>query len=200
MIRADVYSFLDKCNKEVLRQEKTTVLPFVPNKVSVSETGEALKAIGHVVPTVEQPHWLDGRPGPNPADLICFPNGILNINSNQFTPPDPMLFTPHGVGFDYNPNAAAPIEWHNFLDQVFNGEKDQIGSLQEAFGYCLSNDVSQEKVFMLLGDKRSGKDTRGDAATIAPPDLEAFDHRLAAEEVDRFAHGFGRPVSVDAHR
>jgi putative DNA primase/helicase len=27
------------------------------------------------------------------------------------------------------------------------------------FGYCLSSDVSQEKVFMLLGDKRSGKDT-----------------------------------------
>jgi putative DNA primase/helicase len=70
-----------------------------------------------------------------------------------------MLFTPHGVGFDYNPNAGAPIEWLNFLDQVFDGEQDQIGSLQEAFGYCLSSDVSQEKVFMLLGDKRSGKDT-----------------------------------------
>ena len=135
------------------------MVSFAPNKSSVSETGEALKALGHVVPTVEQPHWLDGRAGPDPADLICFPNGILNINSNQFTPPDPMLFTPHGVGFDYNPNAAAPTEWLNFLDQIFDGELDQIGSLQETFGYCLSSDVSQEKVFMLLGDKRSGKDT-----------------------------------------
>jgi P4 family phage/plasmid primase-like protien len=158
-IRAELYSFLDECSKEVLLNKKTTVVPFAPSKVSVSETSEALKALGHVVPTVEQPHWLDRRTGPNPADLICFPNGILNINSNQFSPPDPILFTPHGVGFDYDPNAAAPTEWLHFLDQVFNGEKDQIGSLQEMFGYCLSSDVSQEKVFMLLGDKRSGKDT-----------------------------------------
>jgi putative DNA primase/helicase len=70
-----------------------------------------------------------------------------------------MLFTPHGVGFDYDPNAAAPTQWLNFLDEVFDGELDQIGSLQEMFGYCLSSDVSQEKVFMFLGDKRSGKDT-----------------------------------------
>jgi P4 family phage/plasmid primase-like protien len=161
-IRADLYEFLDHCDKEVPRKGKpaeTEVVPFAPNRSSVSETGEALKAIGHVVPTVEQPHWLDGRGGPDPADLICFPNGILNISSNQFMPPDPMLFTPHGVGFDYNPNAAAPVEWLNFLDQVFIGEQDQIAALQEMFGYCLSSDVSQEKVFMLLGDKRSGKDT-----------------------------------------
>jgi P4 family phage/plasmid primase-like protien len=161
-IRADLYEFLDHCDKEVPCKGKPTeteLVSFAPNKSSVSETGEALKALGHVVPTIAQPHWLDGRAGPNPADLICFPNGILNINSNQFTPPDPMLFTPHGVGFDYNPNAAAPTQWLNFLDQIFDGEQDQIGSLQEMFGYCLSSDVSQEKVFMLLGDKRSGKDT-----------------------------------------
>ena len=157
-IRADLYSFLDTCNTEVLRQ-KDTVVPFAPNKASVSETGEALKALGHVTPTVEQPHWLDGRAGPNPADLICFPNGILNINSNQFTPPDPMLFTPHGVGFDYDPNASAPTEWLNFLGQTFGGEQDQIDALQEMFGYCLSSDVSQEKVPMILGERRSGKDT-----------------------------------------
>jgi P4 family phage/plasmid primase-like protien len=161
-IRADLYEFLDHCDKEVPCKGKPTeteVVSFAPNKSSVSETGEALKAIGHVIPTVEQPHWLDGRAGPNPADLICFPNGILNINSNQFTLPDPMLFTPHGVGFDYDPNAAEPTQWLNFLDQVFDGEQDQIAALQEMFGYCLSSDVSQEKVFMLLGDKRSGKDT-----------------------------------------
>jgi P4 family phage/plasmid primase-like protien len=158
-IRAELYGFLDTCSKEVVRGKKAEVVPFAPNKASVSETGEALKALGHVLPTVEQPHWLDGRDGPNPTDLICFPNGILNINTNEFTPPDPMLFTPHGVGFDYDPNAAAPNQWLNFLDEIFAGEVDQIASLQEAFGYCLSSDMSQEKVFMLLGDKRSGKDT-----------------------------------------
>jgi putative DNA primase/helicase len=159
---------------------------FAPNKSSVSETSEALKALGHVVPTVEQPHWLDRRTGPDPADLICFPNGILNINSNQFTPPDPMLFTPHGVGFDYDLNAAAPTQWLNFLDQVFNGELDQIGSLQEMFGYCLSSDVSQEKVFMLLGDKRSGKDTiRNTLQSLLSPTV------ICGPTLDSMATNFG---------
>jgi P4 family phage/plasmid primase-like protien len=158
-IRSELYKLFDICRKQVVRAGKTEEVPFTPNKVIVSETVEALKALGHVLPTVEQPHWLDCREGPNPADLICFPNGILNINTNEFTPSDPMLFTPHGVGFDYDPNATTPNAWLNFLDQVFNGEVDQIESLQEAFGYCLSSDTSQEKVFMLLGDKRSGKDT-----------------------------------------
>jgi P4 family phage/plasmid primase-like protien len=158
-IKAELYSFLDTCGKQVLHKSQPKVIPFEPNKVSVSETGEALKAVGHVLPTVEQPYWLDGRPGPNPGDLICFPNGILNLSSNMFMPTDPMLFTPHGVGFDYDPNAPAPVNWLKFLDEVFAGEQDQIDALQEMFGYCVSSDVSQEKVFMLLGEKRSGKDT-----------------------------------------
>ena len=70
-----------------------------------------------------------------------------------------MLFTPHGVAFDYDPNAPEPVEWLKFLTQVFDGEQDQINSLQEMFGYCVSSDVSQEKAFMWIGPKRSGKDT-----------------------------------------
>jgi phage/plasmid-associated DNA primase len=188
-IRADLYEFLDHCDKKVPCKGKPTeteVVSFAPNKSSVSETSEALKALGHVVPTVEQPHWLDRRTGPDPADLICFPNGILNINSNQFTLPDPMLFTPHGVGFDYDLNAAAPTQWLNFLDQVFNGELDQIGSLQEMFGYCLSSDVSQEKVFMLLGDKRSGKDTiRNTLQSLLSPTV------ICGPTLDSMATNFG---------
>jgi P4 family phage/plasmid primase-like protien len=158
-IQAELYSFLETCSKEVLRNSKPKFIPFEPNQASISETGGALRAVGHVLPTFEQPFWLDGRAGPDPADLICFPNGILNLSSDDFTPPDPMLFTPHGVGFDYDPNAPAPANWLVFLDQIFAGEQDQIDALQEMFGYCVSSDVSQEKVFMVLGEKRSGKDT-----------------------------------------
>ena len=44
-----LYEFLDHCGKEVARsQGKPAVVSFAPNKSSVSETGEALKALGHV--------------------------------------------------------------------------------------------------------------------------------------------------------
>jgi len=183
-IEANLYSFLDKCRKQVLKRsavggggatgatgatgaaakrkataQATIIVPFEPDMKSIHETTNALKAVGHVLPTIEQPYWLDGRTGPDPAQLICFPNGILNLSTNEFMPPEPMLFTSHGVAFDYDPNAPKPIEWLKFLKQVFDGEQDQIDSLQEMFGYCVSSDVSQEKVFMLIGPKRSGKDT-----------------------------------------
>jgi putative DNA primase/helicase len=150
-ISANLYGFLDKC---VLRGNT----PFRPNTKLIQETTAALKALGHLLPTIEQPYWLDGRKL-DPTDLICFPNGILNLSTNEFLPPDPALFTPHGVAFDYNPNAAEPTEWLKFLKQVFDDEQDQIDSLQEIFGYCVSSDVSQEKVFLIVGPKRSGKDT-----------------------------------------
>ena len=158
-IEANLYSFLDKCGKHVLRDHRSIIVPFEPDTKSIHETINALRAVGHVLPTIEQPYWLDGRTGPDPAQLICFPNGILNLSTNQFMPPGPMLFTSHGVAFDYDPNAPEPIEWLEFLKQVYDGEQDQIDSLQETFGYCVSSDVSQEKVFMSIGPKRSGKDT-----------------------------------------
>ncbi len=158
-IEANLYSFLDKCGKQVLRDHRSIIVPFEPDTKSIHETINALRAVGHVLPTIEQPYWLDGRTGPDPAQLICFPNGILNLSTNQFMPPEPMLFTSHGVAFDYDPNAPEPIEWLEFLKQVYDGEQDQIDSLQETFGYCVSSDVSQEKVFMSIGPKRSGKDT-----------------------------------------
>ena len=74
-IEADLYSFLDKCGREVVRDRRPTIIPFEPDMKSIHETINALKAVGHVLPTIEQPYWLGGRTGPDPAQLICFPNG-----------------------------------------------------------------------------------------------------------------------------
>ena len=159
-IEANLYSFLDKCSKEVIRERLPIIVPFEPDTKSIHETINALKAVGHVLPTIEQPYWFGGCAGPDPAQLICFPNGILNLSTNKFMPPDPMLFTSYGVAFDYDPNAPQPVEWLKFLKQIFDGEQDQIDALQEMFGYCVSSDVSQEKVFLDIGPRRSGKDTK----------------------------------------
>ena len=158
-VKAALYRFLDSCQKVIQRNGKSVPVPFEPNTTSVSETINALEAVAHLRSTVEQPSWLDGRAGPDPSQLVSFPNGILDLGTNQFTPPDPALFTPHGVAFDYDPNAPTPAEWLNFLNQIFAGEQDQIDALQEMFGYCVSGDVSHEKAFGLFGPKRSGKDT-----------------------------------------
>lgn len=155
-MKADVYNLLDHSLKAVEHE----YVPFQPDSKSVGETIAALKAVRHLLPNVEQTCWLDGGDGPDPQDLISFKNGIYNLSTGKLLPSDPMLFTCNAVGLDYDPDAKAPKEWLRFLGQIYDGEQDQIDGLQEMFGYCMSDDVSQEKAFTWIGPKRSGKDTQ----------------------------------------
>ena len=44
---------------------------------------------------------------------------------------------------------------------LFDGDLEQIAALQEVIGYLLTGDTSQQKIFVVLGPKRSGKGTVG---------------------------------------
>jgi P4 family phage/plasmid primase-like protien len=158
-LRADVYDFLDGSFKNIGSAAEPNVVPFEPGPESVSATVDALKAVQHVRPTIEQPCWLDNRDAPDPCDVVSFPNGIYDLRRETLLPPSPELFTPYAVGFPYDPTAPDPKNWKDFLRQIFDGEQEQIDALQEWNGYCMWSDVSFEKAGMLLGEKRSGKDT-----------------------------------------
>jgi P4 family phage/plasmid primase-like protien len=159
-IKADVYNLLDRSLRAVEHGETLKYVPFQPCTKSVGETIAALKAERHLLPSIEQACWLDGRDGPDPDELIPFKNGIYDLRAGKLLPPDPMLFTSNAVGLDYDPNSAEPENWKEFLKQIYDGEQDQIDALQEMYGYCMSADVSQEKAFTWIGPKRGGKDTK----------------------------------------
>ena len=80
----------------------------------MNETRGALRAVAHVLPNTNQPCWLDGRDGPDPSDLVSFPNGILDLRTGSLQPPDTMLFMPYAAGFDYDPKADEPADWLEF--------------------------------------------------------------------------------------
>ena len=164
-ITAGTWSFLDKAKamrkESRARDAELRCVDFRPNRTSVAETIAALKAVAFLNSRTELPCWLDGRNSPSPKDLIAFPNGLLDVNTNVLHPLDPCFLTTASLGFDYSKDAAEPENWLQFLDQIFAGQnKDQqIVLLQEIFGYMLICDVSLEKAFLLLGPKRSGKGT-----------------------------------------
>jgi putative DNA primase/helicase len=171
-INAEIWHFLEKVKaKRYDSHRKDAVLktvPFDPNRNSVGETLAALQAIAHLNPDFEMPCWLNGRKGMPPNELIAFPNGILNLRDNKLYPLDPNYFTIAALGFDYAATAPTPHEWLTFLDQIFHSgnqpeqlkdKKDQIAMLQEVFGLLITCDTSQEKAFLFLGPKRSGKGT-----------------------------------------
>ena len=133
---------------------------FRPSAKDVSEIVEALKAMAFLADRVTAPCWLRERPDAPPADeLLAFPTGIFDLRNGNFYAPTPRLYTHFAAGFDYDHKAPTPGQWIKFLDEVFKGEQDQIGLLQEIFGYCLTSDTRHQKIFNLVGDKRSGKGT-----------------------------------------
>jgi len=48
---------------------------------------------------------------------------------------------------------------NGFFAALWPEDPEAVGTLQEIFGYCLTADVSQQKGFLLVGPKRSGKGT-----------------------------------------
>ena len=105
------------------------------------------------------PCWLDGRVRPAPRDMISCANGLLNTNTKELMKHTPAYFTLTMLNFDYDPEAPVPERWLKFLEEVWPGDAESQGALQEMFGYYLTADTSQQKAHVMIGPKRSGKGT-----------------------------------------
>ena len=57
------------------------------------------------------------------------------------------------------PRAPARGQWLAFLRHLWADDLESIAALQEIFGDVLTADISQQKAFLLIGRKRSGKGT-----------------------------------------
>jgi P4 family phage/plasmid primase-like protien len=151
-IQANAHQFLNEAN-------------FKQKNKHVAELVGAVKRQTHVSrELLSPPCWLPGHVGPTPLanECISFPNGILHLPSGDFYPPTPDFFTLNAVEFDYDPNAPEPKTWLTTLSDWWPSGADgntseNIGTLQEIFGYLLVPDTSQQKMFFLLGPPRSGK-------------------------------------------
>src|SRR5262249_14072403 len=128
------------------------------------------------------PAWLPGaNPEWNrrrrPGDLLACKSKILNLITGELWEPSPYFLTMNAVEYDYDPEATAP-RFQQFLDEIFPGsmadptpeQRDAMDDGQrdmqrrrelvlEIFGYLLSGDLRQQKIFLFMGKKRSGKGT-----------------------------------------
>lgn len=138
-----------------------------PSTSRVSNALDALRATCYLDGAIDSPSWLgepsEALPGDaRPLDLLPLRNGILHPPSGLFVPPTPRFFTHAALPFDYDPaDAAPPDRWLSFLSQLWPGDAESIETLQEVFGYLLTPDTSLQKMFLLVGPRRSGKGTIG---------------------------------------
>lgn len=124
----------------------------------VSDVANALHGAILLPSSIEPPQWIDGE-GPQPTELLAMKNGIFDLATMKLTPPTPRLFTFSAVPFKYLPDKALPANWLKFLAEIWPNDHQNIDTLQEMFGYLLTQDTSQQKIFFLIGPKRSGKGT-----------------------------------------
>jgi putative DNA primase/helicase len=132
--------------------------PFRPTRATVSEVVAASKGHAHLASWIQPPCNIDGsaRPG-----IIPFQNGLLEVDGRTLHDPDPTFYNLNALPFAYDPEAADPKRWHQFLDSVWGDDPQQIELVQEVIGYLMSGETRLQKMFLIVGPPRSGKGTIG---------------------------------------
>lgn len=170
--------------------------PVHPSARTVSDVIDALRAhINLSVDQVQPPCWLGERYA-DPRQVIATQNGLLELKSGELLPATPQFFTLSSIQCQYKPEAY-PMEWEGFLQSIWPEEPAQIETLQEIFGYLLTLNTEQQKMFMIIGPSRSGKGTIGrviqellGADTVARPVLSDFGYHFGLEKL------IGKPLAI----
>ena len=156
-IRGSIYRFLE--GKSVL-DEQQKIHRYKPSK---GRLGDCLDSLSKwCLVDGDDPLWLteQGRRS-DVQKLILFKNGILDITAYQedrvlLHPHTPDLFSYNALPYAFDPTAESSI-WEEFLNDIFNEDKEKIRLLAQWFGYLLVPDMSYEKLMFLIGRPRSGK-------------------------------------------
>lgn len=90
--------------------------------------------------------------------VLAVANGVLSLRTRELLPPDPKCLVTCQSPVTFIPGAQAP-RWHNFLNDVTNGNEDLQETLQQAAGYALTGLNSEQCMFILHGMGANGKST-----------------------------------------
>jgi putative DNA primase/helicase len=199
-----VRRFLKRC-RYIRRAGDNEVLTKVkPTNARVRDIMGALAALEgvHITPEQHAPASLTGEL--DAANVIAVGNCLLDISGEE---PRQMaltedFYTFNYMPFDYDPQAECP-GWMKFLGEVFTVKDDSAvwdeekvdfvgvykkapdgeaaGILQEWFGYFITSGTYLQKIFSIVGPRRSGKSTIGKvlralvgAANTAAPTLTSL--------------------------
>ena len=164
-IRKQVYEFLEASERAGKGDD---TVPFQPTKRKVDDVVDAVRAVTQLPSSVSAPAWLNCLARETLTrilvnvpveEFIAFPNGLFHLPTQELHSPTPDFFTHNSVEFDFDAGAPEPTRWLEFLSQLWPDDPLSIESLRQWFGYCLTPDTSQQKIFLMAGPKRSGKGT-----------------------------------------
>lgn len=88
--------------------------------------------------------------------LLNVSNGYLDLASGELRPHDKEKMFAKQANSEYS-EKMTPDVWIDFLNDIFDGDKDVIHYLQKALGYSLTGSTKEQVMFILHGNGRNGK-------------------------------------------
>jgi putative DNA primase/helicase len=86
------------------------------------------------------------------------PTGIIDLENFAVTPNDPLEYFTKSTAVGIKEGAKCPL-WIEFLNDIFDGDKDLISYIQKAVGYSLSGLTDEQCAFFCYGTGNNGKST-----------------------------------------
>jgi putative DNA primase/helicase len=150
---------------------------------------------------LDAPCWMDGKVR---DDTWVFQNGIGAADDILFDaetalqPHTHNYFSKNKLPYEFDPEADCP-EWKKALNQWFPGDPDAIRELQKMFGYLMTADTKQQKMFVLSGKSRSGKSTVAEVleALAGEWDVRASDFKALSTDFGMENMEDGRIAIID---
>lgn len=160
-----------------------------PDRNQVEEVNHALRAAARIdVPVV--PSWIGPAREHSADEILAFTNGLLHARTRQHLDATRAWFGFNAVDFAYDPHAPRPVAWLQFLAQLWPNDTESVETLGEIFGLSLTGDTSFQKLFLLIGPKRSGKGTLARVLTslvgsenVAAPTLNGLGQHFGLESL-----------------
>jgi P4 family phage/plasmid primase-like protien len=145
---------------EKFRERTPAVVPVTRRLIADVSTvlGSLVSVDRHGTP----PFWISPKPGdPAPKDVISARNGLIDLGRDdpQLRAHTPRLFTTCALPYGFDPDAAEPTLWLEFLAEQWAKDQESIDTLHEILGYLLTPDARFHKIFLLIGPPRSGRST-----------------------------------------
>ena len=110
-------------------------------------------------------------------------NGVVDLETGQLRPGRPEDRITLASPVAYEPEGRAP-RFEQFLDEVFEGDREIIGFIQRALGYSLTGDMSEQVWFVCFGGGANGKST---LLNIARAAADGYAHNLPFSAIDMAA-------------
>lgn len=131
--------------------------------------------------------------------LNCL-NGVLNLQTFEFTKHSPDYLMSKQANVFYNPKASDK-EWEKFINEVLENNQDKIKYLRKLLGISLTGGTKEESCYLLYGSTtRNGKSTLVETFSYMLGNTDGYALNMRPETLAQKANTDSRQASGDIAR